>query len=53
MNGRYALGCGFKCKLVRLLSLGVGCHSEPQTTSGKCRQMMHTPNCSPRQSMQS
>ena len=36
-----ALGCGFKSKLVRLLSLGVGCHSEPQTTSGKCRKMIY------------
>jgi len=35
-----AVGCGFKGKLVRLLSLGLGRHSELQTTSGNCRKMM-------------
>jgi len=35
-----AMGCGFKGKLVWLLSLGVGCHFEPQRNWGACRKMM-------------
>ena len=35
-----AMGCGFKGRLVRLLSLGVGRHVEPQRTLGACRKMM-------------
>jgi len=35
-----AVGCGFKGKLVRLLSLGVGRHFEPQRNWGACRKMM-------------
>jgi len=35
-----AVGCGLKGKLVRLLSLGVGCHFEPQRNWGACRKMM-------------
>ena len=35
-----AMGCGFKGRLVRLLSLGVGRHFEPQRTLGACRKMM-------------
>jgi len=37
-----AVGCGFKGKLVRLLSLGVGRHFEPQRNWGACRKMMHS-----------
>ena len=35
-----AMGCGFKGRLVRLLSLGVGRHFEPQRNWGACRKMM-------------
>ncbi len=35
-----AVGCGFKGKLVRLLSLGVGRHFEPQRNRIACRKMM-------------
>ena len=35
-----AVGCGLKGKLVRLFSLGVGRHFEPQRTLGACRKMM-------------
>jgi len=35
-----AVGCGFKGRLVRLLSLGVGRHFEPHRTLGACRKMM-------------
>jgi len=35
-----AVGCGFKGRLVRLLSLGVGRHFEPQRNWGACRKMM-------------
>ena len=35
-----AVGCGFKGRLVRLLSLGVGRRFEPQRTLGACRKMM-------------
>jgi len=35
-----AVGCGFKGRLVRLLSLGVGRHFEPQRSWGACRKMM-------------
>ena len=35
-----AVGCGLKGKLVRLLSLGVGRHFEPQRDWGTCRKMM-------------
>jgi len=34
------VGCGFKGRLVRLLSLGVGGHFEPQRNWGACRKMM-------------
>jgi TPR repeat protein len=34
------VGSGFKGKLVRLLSLGVGRHFEPQRNWGACRKMM-------------
>jgi hypothetical protein len=34
------LGCGFKGDLVRLLSLGMGRHCEPQRNSGASRKMM-------------
>ena len=37
-----AVGCGFKGKLVRLLSLGVGRHFEPQRNWGACRKMMQS-----------
>ena len=37
-----ALGCGFKGKLVRLLSLGVGRHFEPQRNWGACHKMMQS-----------
>jgi len=37
-----ALGCGFKGKLVRLLSLGVGRHFEPQSDWRACHQMMQS-----------
>jgi len=37
-----AVGCGFKGKLVRLLSLGVGCHFEPQRNRRACHQMMQS-----------
>jgi len=35
-----AVGCGFKGKLVRLMSMGVGGHFEPQRNWGACRKMM-------------
>jgi len=35
-----AVGCGFKGRLVRLLSLGVGCHFEPQRNRRACHKMM-------------
>jgi len=35
-----AVGCGFKGRLVRLLSLGVGRHFEPQRNRRTCHQMM-------------
>jgi len=34
------VGCGFKGRLVRLLSLGVGHHFEPQRNWSDCHQMM-------------
>jgi len=34
------VGCGFKGKLVRLLSLGVGRHFEPQRNRRACLKMM-------------
>jgi len=37
-----AVGCGFKGKLVRLLSLGVGRHIEPHRNRGACRKMMQS-----------
>ena len=37
-----AVGCGLKGKLVRLLSLGVGCHFEPQRNRSACHQMMQS-----------
>jgi len=37
-----AVGCGFKGKLVRLFSLGVGRHFEPQRNWGACRKMMQS-----------
>jgi TPR repeat protein len=37
-----ALGCGLKGKLVRLLSLGVGRHFEPQRNWGACCKMMQS-----------
>jgi hypothetical protein len=37
-----AVGCGFKGRLVRLLSLGVGHHFEPQRNWRACHQMMHS-----------
>jgi len=36
-----ALGCGLKGRLVRLLSLGVGRHFEPQRNRSACHKMMH------------
>jgi len=36
-----AVGCGFKGRLVRLLSLGIGHHFEPQRNLRACHQMMH------------
>ena len=36
------VGCGFKGKLVRLLSLGVGNHFEPHRNWGACRKMMQS-----------
>jgi len=35
-----AVGCGLKGKLVRLLSLGVGCYFEPQRNRRACHKMM-------------
>jgi TPR repeat protein len=35
-----AVGCGFKGRLVRLLSLGFGRHFEPQRNRRACHQMM-------------
>jgi len=35
-----SVGCGLKGRLVRLLSLGVGRHFEPQRNWGACRKMM-------------
>ena len=37
-----AVGCGFKGRLVRLLSLGVSRHFQPQRNWGACRQMMQS-----------
>jgi hypothetical protein len=37
-----AVGCGFKGKLVRLLSLGVGRHVEPQSDWRACHQLMQS-----------
>ncbi len=37
-----AVGCGFKGRLVRLLSLGVGRHFEPQRNWRACHQMMQS-----------
>jgi len=37
-----AVGCGLKGKLVRLLSLGVGRHFEPQRNRRACHQMMQS-----------
>jgi len=37
-----AVGSGLKGRLVRLLSLGVGCHFEPQRNWGACRKMMQS-----------
>ncbi len=37
-----AVGCGLKGKLVRLLSLGVGRHFEPQRNRSACHRMMHS-----------
>jgi len=37
-----AVGCGFKGRLVRLLSLCVGRHFEPQRNWGACRKMMQS-----------
>jgi hypothetical protein len=37
-----AVGCGFKGKLVRLLSLGVGDKFEPQRNRGACHKMMQS-----------
>jgi len=38
----FAVGCGFKGKLVRLLSLGVDRYFEPQRNWGACRKMMQS-----------
>jgi len=35
-----AVGCGFKGRLVRLLSLGMGRHIEPQRNRSACHKMM-------------
>jgi TPR repeat protein len=37
-----AVGCGFKGKLVRLLSLGFGLHFEPHRNMRACQQMMQS-----------
>jgi len=37
-----AVGCGFKGRLVRLLSLGFGRHFEPQRNRRACHQMMQS-----------
>jgi TPR repeat protein len=37
-----AVGCGFKGRLVRMLSLGVGRHLEPQRNWGTCHKMMQS-----------
>jgi len=37
-----AVGCGFKGRLVRLLSLGVGRYFEPQRNMRACHQMMQS-----------
>jgi len=37
-----AVGCGLKGRLVRLLSMGVGRHFEPQRNWGACRKMMQS-----------
>jgi len=37
-----AVGCGFKGRLVRLLSLGEGRHFEPQRNRRACHQMMQS-----------
>ena len=34
------VGCGLKCKLVRQLSLSMGCYFEPQSNWGACHKMM-------------
>jgi len=35
------MGCGMKGKLVRLFSLGTGCHFEPQRNRRDCHKLMH------------
>jgi len=37
-----AVGCGIKGRLVRLVSLGVGCHFEPQRNRSACHKMMQS-----------
>jgi len=37
-----AVGCGFKGRLVRLVSLGVGHHFEPQRNRSACHKMMQS-----------
>jgi len=37
-----AVGCGLKGQVVRLLSMGVGCHFQPQGNWGACRKMMQS-----------
>jgi len=37
-----AVGCGLKGRLVRLMSLGVGRHFEPQRNRGACHKMMQS-----------
>jgi len=37
-----AVGCGFKGRLVRLVSLGVGRHFEPQRNRSACHKMMQS-----------
>ena len=37
---RRVVGCGLKGKLVRLLSLGTGCHFEPQRNRRACHKLM-------------
>jgi TPR repeat protein len=38
----HVVGCGFKGRLVRLLSLGVGHHFEPQRNWGACHKLMQS-----------